>query len=56
MFIGNTYLYLCGEDQNKTQVEEENKSNYLEAMSQTEIGKYFLLICMVKSRNSFAGM
>ena len=43
MFIGNTYLYLCGEDQNKTQVEEENKSNYLEAMSQTEIGKYFFI-------------
>ena len=40
MLIGNTCLYLIDEDQNKIQVEEENKSNYLEAMSQTEIGKY----------------
>lgn len=43
MLLGNTYFYLQSEDLNKIQTEEQEKSNYLEAMSQTELGKFFFI-------------
>lgn len=44
MFLGNTFVYLRGEDADKLKTEAaDDELTYLNAMNQTKIGKYFFI-------------